>query len=59
MFKPFSQRAAAFAGAAVITMSVLFALDLLATRKPALGVQARSAAATQQVLVVAPRAPRG
>ena len=59
MFKPFSHRAAAFGGAAVITMSVLFALDLLATRQPALGVQARSAAATQQVLVVAPRAPRG
>lgn len=58
MFKPLSHRAAAFGGAAVITLSVLFARSLLATRQPALGVQARSAPATQQVAVV-PRAPRG
>jgi hypothetical protein len=59
MYKRFSHRAAALGGAAVITMSVLLALDLLATRQPALGVQAHSAPATQQVLVVAPRATRG
>jgi hypothetical protein len=59
MFERFSHRAAALGGAAVITLSVLFALDLLATRQPASGALARSAAATQQVLMAAPRAPRG
>ncbi len=59
MFKRISHRVAALGGAAVITLSVLFALDLLATRQPAPGALARSAPATQQLLVVAPRAPRG
>jgi hypothetical protein len=59
MFKHLNHRAAALGGAAVITLSVLFALDLLATRQPAPGTLARSVPATQQLLVVAPCVPRG
>jgi hypothetical protein len=59
MFKRFSHRAAALGGAAVITLSVLLALDLLATRQPTSDALARSAPPTPQLLVVAPHAPCG
>ena len=49
MFKRFSHRVAALGGAAVITLSVLFALDQLATRQPAAGALARSALVSQQL----------